>query len=57
MNACVFFLARAKYAFDYTASTDARTAGFAVFGMAQACLEAQRKDRPAQGVSPGFSEK
>eukprot|EP00913_Durusdinium_trenchii_P008733 g8201.t1 len=38
MNACVFFLARAKYAFDYTASTDARTAGFAVFGMAQALV-------------------
>jgi len=39
VNALVFFSARIKYAFDYTNSTDARNTGFALFGMAQACLE------------------
>lgn len=42
MNACVFFFARLKYAVDYTHATDSRSSGFAIYGMAQACLEAGR---------------
>ncbi|CAL1168147.1 unnamed protein product [Cladocopium goreaui] len=39
VNACVFFFSRVKYAFDYTNATAARNTGFAIYGMAQACLE------------------
>ena len=39
VNACVFFFSRVKYAFDYTNATADRNTGFAIYGMAQACLE------------------
>mmetsp|Transcript_9131 Transcript_9131/g.21938 ORF Transcript_9131/g.21938 Transcript_9131/m.21938 type:complete len:215 (+) Transcript_9131:105-749(+) len=38
-NACVFFFSRVKFAKDYTKATGARQAGFALYGMAQACME------------------
>ncbi|CAJ1364139.1 unnamed protein product [Effrenium voratum] len=39
LNACVFFVTRVKYAVDYTKATDARAGAFALYGMAQACME------------------